>query len=421
MNSQQLRNSIESSALDARFSEIYPSDTILAQRERYVKLIDKFESLFGEREAMLLSVPGRVEVCGNHTDHQGGQVLAAAINLDIIAVCAATEDTYIRLRQDGFGDNNVDISNLAPSEIEQSTSPALVRGVAAFLSKNGAKIGGIVACVDSQVPAGGGLSSSAAYGVMIGNMISQLYNNGAIEPIALAKATYHAEREYYGKPVGLMDQTACAVGGLVHIDFANSEPIVNKVTLNSEKFGHALCIIDTGGDHTDLTPEYAAVPGEMKAVAQHFGAQLLSQVDEATFWNGVAELRNVVPDRAIMRAAHYYAENARVATAVASARTADYPTFFEVIKQSGSSSHRYLQNVAFTQGEKQNLALALSVTEKLLGNHGAFRVHGGGFEGSILAMVPQDFVTEYSAAMNRIFGENACTVLQLRKDGAVKI
>lgn len=368
------------------------------------------------------SAPGRTEIGGNHTDHQRGRVLAAAVNLDTIAAIRVNGASVIRIQSVGYPLCEVDVRELIPVEAESNTTPALIRGVAARFCQLGCKVQGFDAYVESTVLPGSGLSSSAAYEVLIGTVINHLFFDGKVSQPEIAKIGQYAENVFFGKPCGLMDQMASAVGNLVNIDFFDKEnPVIHPVSFDFASCGHALCIIDSGADHADLTDEYAAVPGEIKAVAAYFGKEVLTQIDENDFYTAIPKLRKTCGDRAVMRCIHFYQENARVPMQVAALERGDFDTFLQLIKVSGRSSWMYLQNVIPAgYKEHQDVAVALALAEHYLQGKGACRVHGGGFAGTIQAFVPFDILESFRAGIDAALGEGACHVLSVRPQGGVE-
>ena len=422
MNAQQLKNHIQNGALDA-FSTIY-ADTE-AQKQRYITAIDKFVSLFGgEREISILSVPGRSELLGNHTDHNAGKVLAGAIDRDVIAVVAPT-DGKVNILSEGYPKETVDLSLASdPANFPDFTSTALIAGVADGLVKKGYKIGGFDAYITSDVLKGSGISSSAAYEVMIGNIFNHLYNGGKIENTEIAKISQYAENVFFGKPSGLMDQMACAVGGFVYIDFENaSTPVIEPISFSLSDNGYELCIVNTGGNHADLNEDYASVPSEMKAVAALLGQEKLRGLTEADIIGNAAKIRCEVGDRAFMRALHFIRENDRVENGKSALLGGDMAKFFETVNASGTSSFKYLQNVYTVKNVgEQGLSLALAITDGMpCGSVGASRVHGGGFAGTIQAYVRREHVDGYIRLMDSVFGEGAVMRLNVRPLGAIKV
>lgn len=393
------------------------------QIHRYIKALNSFENLYGSRTVEIYSAPGRTEIGGNHTDHQNGRVLTAAVNLDAIAVVSKRNDGIIRITSEGYGEIEVDTSNTVIVEGEKGTTAAIVRGTASIMKKRGYIIGGFDGYVTSDVLSGSGLSSSAAYEVLLGNVLSGMYNNGKIDAITLAQIGKEAENIYFGKPCGLLDQMAVSVGGLINIDFKDQEKlIVNKIDVDFNKFNHSMCIIDTKGSHADLTDEYAAVPQEMRNVASYFGKVILSEVSEEMFYSRIKEIRLEVGDRAVLRAMHWYAENKRVDKQVEMLKNDNFEEFKRLIKESGDSSFKYLQNVYATKNiREQSVSVALAMSEEILQGRGVNRVHGGGFAGTIQAFVPNEMINEYKERMECVFGTDSCHVLSIRPIGGLRI
>ena len=418
----QIINDIQNNKADSLFLDIYQDESMIEfQKKRYVDAIEQYINLYKDEEVEIFSVPGRSEVCGNHTDHQHGQVLATAINLDIITVVSKDEEKV--LLKDKYTSNPVYINDLDMKEEEKDTSEGLIRGILHRFKELGYKIGGFKGFSTSNVLAGSGLSSSAAYEGMIGVILSGLYNDMKVDSVEIAKIGQYAENVYFGKPCGLMDQSACSVGSLIHIDFKdNSKPVVEKVDVEFSSFKHSLCIVDVHASHADLTDDYAAVPYEMKKVAQFFGKEFLREVDEKDFYNQLVAVRKEVGDRAILRAIHLFNENKRVEKAVSSLKNNDFDTFKQVIKDSGDSSYKYLQNVYSNKyPDNQAVSLALALSEGILENHGVCRVHGGGFAGTIQAFVEDEYVDHYKEEIEKYFGEGSCHVLKVRKFGGMKV
>lgn len=423
MKTTELKAGFQSGKYAELLKDIYIDESVLEyQKERYVKAIESFEELFGVKDVEIYSAPGRSEIGGNHTDHQCGRVLAASINLDAIAIVAKKESGIV-LKSEGYPMINVSLADLLPKKEEEGTSAGLIRGVAARLKEEGYEIGGFEAYVTSDVLNGAGMSSSAAFEVLIGSILSGLYNEGNISPVLIAQAGQYAENVFFGKPCGLMDQMASSVGNLIFIDFADvKNPVIKKVNVNFEDFNHSLCIVDTKGSHADLTDDYAAVPYEMKKVAQFFGKEFLREVDEKDFYNQLVAVRKEVGDRAILRAIHLFNENKRVEKAVSSLKNNDFDTFKQIIKDSGDSSYKYLQNVYSNKyPDNQAVSLALALSEGILENHGVCRVHGGGFAGTIQAFVEDEYVDHYKEEIEKYFGEGSCHVLKVRKFGGMKV
>ena len=368
------------------------------------------------------SAPGRTEISGNHTDHQHGCVLAAAVNLITEAEVTLNHSALIHVQSEGYPAVEVALDDLSVHEDEKNTTAALIRGVAAAFSQRGAALEGFDARVRSTVLPGSGLSSSAAFEVLIGTICNELFFGGKMSPVEIAQVGQYAENVYFGKPCGLMDQTASSVGGMVFIDFGNPEkPVVERIDFDFAAAGHALCIIDSGADHADLTDEYAAIPGELKKVSAFFGKEVLRDIPEAGFFAALPQLRHQVPDRAILRAIHFYQENKRVAHQVRALREGDFNAFLRLVSESGRSSWMYLQNITPTGAvEHQDVAVALALCDTLLQGRGAFRVHGGGFAGTIQAFVPLDMVDSFKAETERVLGKGKCHILSIRSEGGIR-
>ena len=424
LSTQEVKVKIVNGELDKIFLDLYfAQDDLEQHKERYINAIERFEQLYGVKEIEIYSAPGRTEIGGNHTDHQNGKVLAASINLDTIAVVAKTENATVKMTSIGYPDLSIDLSLLEPKKEETGKTQALIRGVAAGMKKRGYNVGGFEALVTSDVLSGSGLSSSAAYEVLIGNIFSGLYNDGQLDPIVIAQISQEAERDYFGKPCGLMDQMACSFGGMVYIDFENEKcPTVKKVDIDFNKFGYSLCIIDTKGSHADLTDEYAAVPDEMNAVAEYFGKLHLRQINEEDFYANISNIRAAVGDRAVLRAFHWFNENKRVEKQVHALEEGDFELFKRHIRKSGESSFKYLQNVFSVKSvENQSVSLALAFAEKFVKEQGVVRVHGGGFAGTIQAFVSDEIVKEFKKYMETFFGPASCYILHIRSVGGKKI
>ncbi|MGN1303888.1 MAG: galactokinase [Oscillospiraceae bacterium] len=404
--------------------KLYGEDQLERQKARYAATEEGFVKEFGAQDGIrVFSAPGRTEVSGNHTDHNNGKVLAAAVNLDIIAYTVPTDDGIITVKSEGYPLFTVDTKELEPKEDEKDSTPALVRGVAAGFANNGLKIGGFKAYMTSDVMKGSGVSSSAAFEVLVASILSGLYNNNAVSAVKAAQISQYAENVYFGKPSGLLDQMAASVGGFVYVDFQKTQyPIIVPIEFNISKYGYTLCIVDTKGSHADLTPEYAAIPAEMKSVAAALGKTVLREADEEEFFANIAELRKKCGDRAVLRAAHFFDENRRVEKAADALKSGDIDTFLEAIKASGNSSYKFLQNVyANKSPEEQGVAIGLYTAERVLGGKGASRVHGGGFAGTIQAFVPNELLDEFVKAENAVFGEGSCHKLFIRPVGGTEI
>ena len=412
------------SKLETAISGLYRPAAMPRQRERYRALLRGAEETFGaSKEVAVFSAPGRTEIGGNHTDHQHGRVLAGSIDLDIIAAVVPNGENVIRLKSEGFPMDEVDLGDLEVHPEEYNKSVSILRGTAAWFAGQGCRLEGFNAYTTSDVFKGSGLSSSAALEVLLGNIFNSLFNEDKCTPVEIAQIGQYAENVYFGKPSGLLDQMASSVGGMVTVDFEDNEhPVVEKVDFDFASTGYALCIIDSGADHADLTDEYAAVTSELKKVCAHFGKSVLREVPEEDFFAALPALRKECGDRAVLRALHVYDENCRVDRQVAALRRGDFDHFLSEINESGLSSWRYLQNVVpagYT--EHQDVALALGLAEHLLDTAGACRVHGGGFAGTIQAFVPMEMLENFKARIERALGEGKCHVLTIRPVGGVRL
>lgn len=394
---------------------------MVAQSARYIGVLKRHEELFNhDGEVLLVSAPGRTEIGGNHTDHNRGRVLAAAVNLDTLSAVSAREDMLVHLNSEGYPAMTLDLSDLAVHPEENGTTAALVRGVASRMRELGYKIGGFDAAVTSSVASGSGLSSSAAFEVMTCAILDALYNGFTIDFKLRAQISQYAENVYFGKPSGLLDQMASSAGGLVTVDFKHDDPDVRPMNFDFAKRGYALVVVATGGSHADLTDDYAAIPKEMKQVAACFGEEYLRRVRQEEFFQALPTLRGKVSDRAILRAMHFYNENQRVVKQVSALEQDDLTGFFKQIIASGRSSYMYLQNV-YARPEDQSLSLALAIAEQLLDGKGAWRIHGGGFAGTTLNFVPQKDLACFIETMEGVFGPRCCHVLDIRPEGAAVI
>ena len=410
---------------DKRLNHLYccnGGEALEAVRARAVEAVKRYQTLFSagdDAQAALFSSPGRTELGGNHTDHQHGCVLAASVNMDMLAVAAPNGTALVRIHSEGYPVLTVDLSSLSPAEDERETSAALVRGVAARMAELGQVPAGFDAYVCSSVPAGSGLSSSAAYEVLVGTIFNVLFCNQVFTPVQVAQIGQYAENVFFGKPCGLMDETASAVGGVVSIDFQDpAAPAVRKVNFDFSATGHTLCIINSGADHADLTDAYAAITSEMKSVAACFGKAVLRDVDEAAFRATIPELRKALGDRAVLRAIHFFAENRRAVQEAQALERGDFAAFLALVRASGLSSSLYLQNTfAPSDPRQQAIPLVLWAAEEVLQGTGAVRVHGGGFAGTVQAFVPNDRLPDFLAAMERLLGPGMCHMLSIRPEG----
>jgi len=407
------------------FRELYGTDPSELKRNgmRYAGLIKKFEAAFGKKDVDFFTSPGRTEIGGNHTDHNYGRVLAGAVNLDNVCIAGRNGTNVIRIISEGYPQFDVDISELKPIQSEKYSSAALVRGICARFKELGHEIGGFDACIDGGVPKGSGLSSSASFEVLIGAILSEVFNNGNIDPIENAIIGQYSENNFFGKPCGLMDQTACAMGGLITIDFRDpSKPVVKRVNFDFVATGYSLVITDTGGSHADLNDEYASLPTDMKAVAAELGAKVLRQVTLEQVIDIIPKIREKVGDRAILRAIHFQGDNQRVVDQVAALERNDFDAFLRMVVESGYSSYMYNQNIyPVTNAREQNISLALALSDLVLKDQGAWRVHGGGFAGTIQAFVPAPLLDKYTATLEHVYGKGSCHKLFIRPQGAGKV
>ena len=409
------------------FKELYGVNEVVLKEQagRYADLMNEFQKTYGADDVALFSSPGRTEIGGNHTDHNYGRVLAGAVNLDMIAVAAKNGTNTIRIKSAGYPEFQVDLSTLAIDESQFYTSSSLVKGICARMKQLGYEIGGFDACIDGRVPKGSGLSSSASFEVLIGAIINHLFNAGKMSAVENGIIGQWAENNYFGKPCGLMDQTACSVGGLITIDFEDpSKPIVKEVDFDFVSTGFALVITDVGGGHDDAASqaEYASLPTEMKAVAAVLGAKVLRQVTLEQIVEKIPEIRKVTGDRAILRAYHFQGDNQRVVDQVAALENNDFQSFLKMVVESGYSSYMYNQNIFdVVHKEDQVVSLALALSEMILKGKGAWRVHGGGFGGTIQAFVPQELLDKYVETLEHVYGKGSCHKLFIRAKGSIKL
>ena len=424
MKTWEWKKHIAAGCLDERFAALYGSDRTEEQRIRWSRAIEAFEKLWGERPVRLFSVPGRSEISGNHTDHNRGCVLAAAVDRDIIAVVSENDTGVVTVKSEGFEPDSVTLRGNCLQPEPPFTSAALIRGVCEGMLRRGHAIRGFDAYTTSDVMKGSGLSSSAAFEVMLCEIENALANGSQLQPQELAVIGQYAENEYFGKPSGLMDQTACAVGAFSFIDFADPAAAkIEKLPFDLKKAGYSLCVTDTGGNHADLNEDYASVPAEMKAVAAVFGQKTLRGLTAEDILSRAAMLREKTGDRAILRALHFVNENERVIRQTAALKANDMAAFLSLVAESGRSSFMYLQNVYTVKNvREQGLSLALAVSDQLLrGKKAAFRVHGGGFAGTIQAFVPLADTEAYRSGMEKVFGKGSCRILQIRTEGAAEL
>ncbi|MBL7973036.1 MAG: galactokinase [Prolixibacteraceae bacterium] len=409
------------------FQELYGVNEVVLkeQADRYAALMNEFQTVYGTDDVSLFSSPGRTEIGGNHTDHNYGRVLAGAVNLDNIAVAASNGTNTIRIKSVGYPEFQVDLASLEIDPAQFYTSSSLVKGIAARMKEKGYTIGGFDACIEGRVPKGSGLSSSASFEVLIGAIINHLFNDGKMSAVENGIIGQWSENNFFGKPCGLMDQTACSVGGLITIDFEDpSKPIVKEVDFDFVKTGFALVITDVGGGHDDAASqaEYASLPTEMKAVAAELGAKVLRQVTLEQIVEKMPEIRKKTGDRALLRAYHFQGDNARVVDQVAALENNDFQSFLKMVVESGYSSYMYNQNIFdVVHKDEQVVSLALALSEMILKGKGAWRVHGGGFGGTIQAFVPQDLLDKYVSTLEHVYGKGSCHKLFIRAKGSIKL
>ena len=423
MTLQEARNKINGNGCDETFAALY-GDRAEAQKARYLRALDAFEKLFGkEKEISVFSAPGRTEIGGNHTDHNGGRVLAGSVDFDVIAVVAKEGSDRVCIQSEGFSPNEVSLEELEPRAGEIGKSNALIRGVARGFCDRGFSVGGFTAYTESNVPKGSGVSSSAAFEVLLGTVFNYLYNGGRIDAVEIAKISQFAEREYFGKPCGLMDQAACAVGGISMMDFADENaPVIEPIPFSFAESGHKLCLVKLGGDHADLTHLYAAIPQRMKQVAALFGEEKLCRITYRQLLSDLPRVRREAGDEAALAALHFCLDTQRVTEQASALKQGDFDRFLTLVNRSGHSSFEALGNVWIPmEGADQGAALALNIAANLLGGKGACRIHGGGFGGTTQNFVPNDMVEQFRSVMEGVFGEGACMVLSIRPVGPVKV
>ena len=426
MKLPDLKRELALGEFDDQIQHVYAGDhsELEESRIRFARLIARFGSVFGaDGEAVLFSAPGRTEIGGNHTDHQHGHVLAGAVNLDMVACAGRNASSVITISSAGFPDLEVDVTDLEPNEAEYGSSTALVRGICRAAADRGYSIGGWDACITSDVPGGSGLSSSAAYEILVGVIVNHLFCNDELTAVELAQIGQYAENVFFGKPSGLMDQMASSLGNVVHIDFADpAVPGIEPVDFDMAASGHVLCIIDSGADHADLTDEYAAIANEMRSVAGHFGKQFLNKVDPDDFWADLAEVRAEAGDRGVLRAAHFFAETKRAPEQAAALAEGRFDDFLALVRASGISSATLLQNLfGCSDPGQQAVGVSLALAEHLLDGRGAARVHGGGFAGTIQAWVPAEMAEDFRQGMDAVLGEGKCQIVRIRPVGGAVI
>ncbi len=424
MNTNQLKQNIFDGKYDRMFCKLYTD--ITATRKRYAKACDEFVKLYGVREDMrIFSAPGRTEVGGNHTDHQHGRVLAGSVDLDVLAIVAPNEEGVVRIKSAGYDMDTVELSSLELDPKEKGRAISLIRGMCAIFKEYGYNIGGFDAYTTSNVLKGSGLSSSAAFEVLIANILSGMFNDGAVDRIEIAKISQKAESEYFGKPCGLLDQSASSLGGFTAIDFFDPKnPKVEQVDFDLAAHGYSLCVVNTGGNHANLTQDYADITIECKQISNHFGKDFLREVEPIDFYENMAELRKAYGDRAVLRALHFFNEDNRAELEKKALKNDDFTEFLRLVNESGNSSYKYLQNVYSNSNvAEQGISLALAVTEQYFAgtNEAAYRVHGGGFAGTIQCFIPNDMLENYKKTIEKVFGKDSCYVLQIRPLGGCEI
>lgn len=402
---------------------LYPENQWAMQEQRYTAAAARFEELFGHPHTAIFSAPGRSEICGNHTDHNMGKAVGGSVTLDILAFVSPREDGIIRILADGFAPVEVDTADTALKEQEKGDSAALVRGIAFKMQEKGYALGGFDAYTTSNVSKGSGLSSSAAFEVVIAAILNDLYNENKMDSKTMALISQFAESVYFGKACGTLDQLSCAFGGMIAIDFQDpADPKVRPIDFDFGVTAHSMVITDVHSDHADLTADYVAIKSEMQAVANHFGKNYLREVSLQEFEAELPALNKALSERALIRAYHYFLENDRVDALHDALQSKDFEAFKQIVTASGQSSYMYLQNIySDRKPTAQAMSLALCITQRMLAGKGAWRVHGGGFGGTIQAYMPNDMVEAYTAEMNRIFGEESSCVLQIRSYGPVKV
>lgn len=424
MNNQTLKNAILLGKADEQFSMLYQD--VAVARDRYLKAIDKFSDIFGERdEVRIISAPGRTEVGGNHTDHQHGRVLAGSVDLDIIGVVSLNNDGVIRIKSEGYPQDTVKLDELSVNDSEYGRASALIRGVLASFKEQGYNIGGFDAYTTNNVMRGSGLSSSAAFEVFVGTCLNFLFNDANISPVEIAKIGQKAESVYFGKPCGLLDQSASALGGFTAIDFKDpSKPVVEQVAFDLEAHGYSLCVVNTGGNHANLTQDYADITVECRNVSNFFDEGFLRDVDTAEFFSKIGELKEKVGDRAVLRAIHFFNEDLRAELEKDALKADNFDEFLRLIRESGNSSFKFLQNVYSTSNvHEQGISLGIAATEQFIAKsgRGACRVHGGGFAGTVQAFLPTEDIPAYRGFIESIFGKDSCYVLKIRPVGGYEL
>ncbi len=427
MNTNELKTKLENGDYGEKLAYMYACEKEEAKMYagRFLSVIAGYEETFGKTEDIrLFSAPGRTEIGGNHTDHQHGCVLAASLNLDVIGAASLNGTNKVRIKSEGYPMDEIDLDDLEVKKEQYGKAISLIRGILKSFADKGYKLAGFDAYTISSVLKGSGMSSSAAFEVLVGNIVNSMFANEEVDAVEIAKIGQYSENVYFGKPCGLMDQMASSVGAVVAIDFNDTNnPIIEKVDFDFTKSGHSLCIIDSGADHADLTDEYASIPSEMKAVAEFFGKSFLREVDPTLFSEKMADVRKAVNnDRAILRAIHFFNDNERAQDEVKALKNDDFEMFCDLIKKSGYSSFMYLQNVyASSMPTEQAVSLSLALCDEILGEQGAYRVHGGGFAGTIQAFVPNDMLDEFKTKIEAVLGKGMCHVLSIRPVGGCEV
>ena len=422
MNILETKNAISSGKFDSIFDSLY-SNTEVA-RKRYLSACESFEKLYPKsNEIRIFSAPGRTEIGGNHTDHQHGTVLAGSVDLDVIAIVSLNGEDIIRIKSEGYDMDTVNIAELDKNDNEKGRAVSLIRGVCKSFTELGCKLSGFNAYTTSNVLKGSGLSSSAAFEVLLGNIINGMFNNNATDAITIAKIGQFAEREYFGKPCGLLDQMASSLGGFTFADFNDpTNPITESINLDINSFGYTLCVVDTGGNHANLTGDYADITIECKEISNALDVDFLRDADQSKFYSSLSDLRSKYGDRAVLRAFHFFNENERVLNQRAALKENRFEDFLKMVNASGESSYNYLQNLYSTSNVKeQGLCLALALTKQFLNGKGACRVHGGGFAGTIQCYIPTELLSAYKEMIEATFGEGSCCVLKIRPVGGTEI
>ncbi len=422
MNINEIKSRINAGYYDKTFASLY--NDVNAARDRYLKALDGFCELYGDRDNIrLFSAPGRTEIGGNHTDHQHGCVLAGSVDCDVIAVVSENGTDTVSVKSEGYPRDYVNINELSPDSDEYGHASALIRGVLSQFKELGFDISGFDAYTTSNVLKGSGLSSSAAFEVLVSNIVNSLFCDGKVDAVSIAKISQIAENVYFGKPSGLLDQMASSVGGFTFADFNNpKEPQIHKIDLDLTKSGYTLCVVDTGGNHSDLTGDYADITTECKAVSNYLGVDFLRDADTDRFYKELAAIRKECGDRAVLRAFHFFNENERVLEQRAALEKADFEEFFRLVNESGESSYKYLQNLYSTSSvSEQGLSLAIALTKQFLKGRGACRVHGGGFAGTVQCYIPNNKLSEYKDMIEAVFGKDSCMVLKIRSVGGFEL